>query len=124
MIITLRLSINFLIRLRNARLYSNGYPKMRNQSMVSRKRSSVGGDSAGGNITAGLCIYNRDNKGPEIRKQILIYPATDLSGRPYYSYERYGSGYGLDNEAHKFSRAYVKNERGAEKFICITGTLR
>lgn len=69
----------------------------------------VGGDSAGGNITAGLCIYNRDHKRLKIAKQILIYPAIDLSGNIYYSYQRYGVGYGLDNEVDKFSRAYVKN---------------
>lgn len=74
-------------------------------------RIVVGGDSAGGNISAGLCIYNRDHENIEISKQVLIYPAADLSGRTYYSHERYGSGYGLESsETQKFVRAYVDNE--------------
>ncbi|MFL4477338.1 alpha/beta hydrolase [Paeniglutamicibacter sp. ORCA_105] len=37
----------------------------------------VGGDSAGGNLSAVVALRARDNKGPELAKQILIYPVTD-----------------------------------------------
>ena len=43
------------------------------------KDIAVAGDSAGGNITAVLCQKARDEKGPKISKQLLIYPAVDLS---------------------------------------------
>ena len=40
---------------------------------------SVGGDSAGGNLAAVVAIAARDNKGPAISGQVLIYPATDFA---------------------------------------------
>lgn len=38
----------------------------------------VGGDSAGGNLTAVVTINARDNGGPKIKGQVLVYPATDM----------------------------------------------
>jgi acetyl esterase len=37
----------------------------------------VGGDSAGGNLTAALCLKSRDVSGPKIIAQVLIYPGLD-----------------------------------------------
>lgn len=37
----------------------------------------VGGDSAGGNLSAALCLKSRDVSGPKIIAQILIYPGLD-----------------------------------------------
>lgn len=34
----------------------------------------VAGDSAGGNLTAALCLKSRDHVGPKINGQVLIYP--------------------------------------------------
>lgn len=46
----------------------------------------VGGDSAGGNLAAVLAMRARDNNGPELAKQYLIYPVTDADfSRPSYS---------------------------------------
>lgn len=42
---------------------------------VDKARISVGGDSAGGNLAAGLCLLMRDRGGPPIQAQILLYPA-------------------------------------------------
>lgn len=41
---------------------------------------ALGGDSAGGNLSAGLSTYLRDNGGPRIDFQLLLYPSlgTDL----------------------------------------------
>lgn len=41
-------------------------------------RIAVGGDSAGGNISAALTLLARDKGGPNIKAQLLIYPVTDL----------------------------------------------
>lgn len=40
-------------------------------------RIAVGGDSAGGNLTAALALLVRDSGGPRIRHQTLVYPFTD-----------------------------------------------
>ena len=37
----------------------------------------VAGDSAGGNLSAALCLKSRDVKGPKIIAQVLIYPGLD-----------------------------------------------
>ncbi len=37
----------------------------------------VGGDSAGGNLAAAACLRARDEGGPRIRFQVLVYPAVD-----------------------------------------------
>lgn len=39
------------------------------------ERLIVAGDSAGGNLAAGLCLWIRDHGGPRILLQVLIYPA-------------------------------------------------
>ncbi|MFF3067753.1 alpha/beta hydrolase [Kitasatospora sp. NPDC057904] len=40
-------------------------------------RLAVGGDSAGGNLTAALTLLLRDEGGPAVRHQLLVYPNTD-----------------------------------------------
>jgi len=40
-------------------------------------RIAVGGDSAGGNLAAGVCLAMRDTGGPAPAMQLLIYPATE-----------------------------------------------
>jgi len=37
----------------------------------------VGGDSAGGNLSAVVALRARDNNGPQLAQQILVYPVTD-----------------------------------------------
>src|SRR5215216_5352696 len=48
------------------------------QLNVDAKQISVGGDSAGGNLAAIVAIDARDNGGPKLAGQLLIYPATDF----------------------------------------------
>jgi acetyl esterase len=45
---------------------------------IDASRLLVGGDSAGGNLAAVVCLAARDG-GPKIAGQLLIYPATDFS---------------------------------------------
>jgi len=46
---------------------------------VDASRVAVGGDSAGGNLAALVCQRSRDDFGPDIDFQLLVYPATDLT---------------------------------------------
>ncbi|HEY5052477.1 MAG TPA: alpha/beta hydrolase fold domain-containing protein [Solirubrobacterales bacterium] len=46
-------------------------------------RLAVGGDSAGGNLAAGVCLAMRDSSGPRPALQVLNYPAVDaIESRP------------------------------------------
>jgi acetyl esterase/lipase len=43
-------------------------------------RIAVGGDSAGGNLSAAVCLQARDSGGPQPAMQLLLYPVTDAVG--------------------------------------------
>jgi acetyl esterase len=46
---------------------------------ASPPRLGVMGESAGGNLSAVMCLLARDRGGPRIAHQALLYPATDLT---------------------------------------------
>ena len=48
-----------------------------NELGIDPTRIAIGGGSAGGGLSAGLALYNRDQGGPELRLQLLIYPMID-----------------------------------------------
>lgn len=48
----------------------------------------VGGDSAGGNLSAVMALRAKNQGGPQLARQILVYPVTDADfDRPSYSAE-------------------------------------
>ena len=55
-------------------------------------RIAVGGDSAGGNLSAVMCLMARDGTLPPIGYQVLIYPAVDLT-MTHPSYDRITDNY-------------------------------
>lgn len=57
-------------------------------------RLAVGGDSAGGTLAAAVCLQARDETGPGIVYQLLIYPATDMK-MDCPSHRTYGEGFRL-----------------------------
>ncbi|MDD3895097.1 MAG: alpha/beta hydrolase [Syntrophomonadaceae bacterium] len=61
-------------------------------------RIAVAGDSAGGNFAAIVTQMARDNNGPAITAQALIYPATNFSDFDTESYQQNGTGYMLLKE--------------------------
>ena len=59
------------------------------------ERLAVAGDSAGGNLAAVVSQQLRDEGGPRLAGQLLIYPATDVTG-DYASRVENAEGYFLD----------------------------
>ena len=57
---------------------------------IDREMLAVGGDSAGGNLSASICLMSRDENGPRPKLQILAYPVLDLSNTDTASYRKYG----------------------------------
>jgi acetyl esterase len=62
---------------------------------IDPSRLAVGGDSAGGNLSAAVALWARDHNGPKLRLQLLAYPVTDLVARTE-SYRLFNDGYGLN----------------------------
>jgi len=65
---------------------------------IDADRMGVAGDSAGGNLAAAVTLRNRDQSGPPICWQWLIYPITDYAFETP-SYREFASGYGLTRSA-------------------------
>lgn len=61
---------------------------------IDATRIAVGGDSAGGNLSAVMALMGRDGAVPAPGFQLLLYPATDLAGETR-SYDRCIEGYPL-----------------------------
>jgi acetyl esterase len=66
---------------------------------IDARRISVGGDSAGGNLATVIAMRCRDAGGPALARQLLIYPATDLSSFDTASYRELAEGYFLTRAA-------------------------
>ncbi len=58
------------------------------------ERIAIGGDSAGGTLSAAVALLSRDRGGPRLVHQLLVYPATDVAGDTA-SYAENGEGYFL-----------------------------
>lgn len=101
-------------------------------------RLAVCGDSAGGTMAAVTAQRARDEGGPPIAAQILLYPVTDHYSVQRPSYTERGTGYGLtregmmafwdyyltrpeDGEHHHASPLRAKNLAGLPKTYLITG---
>ncbi len=64
---------------------------------VNAAKVAVGGDSAGGNLAAALCIRVRDEFGPDIDFQLLVYPVVDCT-LSHPSIEENAEGYFLTKD--------------------------
>lgn len=78
---------------------------------VDPKRLAVGGDSAGGNISAVLALMARDGVAPAIVHQSLLYPAVDM-GMTMASFNRIPEDYPLSPKVARWFRdQYVRNDK-------------
>ncbi len=80
-------------------------------------RISVGGDSAGGNLAAVVSLQSRNEAGPHIAQQILVYPVTDLSSFGTPSYEEFAEGYGLTASEMEWFRAHYLARPGDARCV-------
>jgi len=60
-------------------------------------RIAIGGDSAGGNLAAVVCLRAKTASAPPLLFQLLIYPATEMNCI-FPSHEEFGKGYRLTND--------------------------
>jgi acetyl esterase len=77
-------------------------------------RLAVGGDSAGGNLAAAVALVLRDEGGPALVHQLLIYPVTDRNFDTR-SYLDNADGYNLTREAMRcYWRMYLRDDSDAD----------
>ena len=65
---------------------------------VDADRIAIGGDSAGGNLTAAVTLMARDKSGPQAKFQLLLYPVTDHNFKTG-SYLEYADNHYLTRDA-------------------------
>jgi acetyl esterase len=72
-------------------------------------RLAVGGDSAGGNLSAVTCLNAREAGFPDICFQLLIYPGTDMT-ESFPSHREFGEGYLLTRSLlYWFRTSYLRD---------------
>ena len=81
---------------------------------VDASRIAVGGDSAGGNLSAVIAQLARDRRGPRLAFQLLVYPVTDCRFDTA-SYRANAEGYFLTTAMMKwFWKKYLADPADAE----------
>jgi acetyl esterase len=73
-------------------------------------RIAVAGDSAGGNMAAVTALRVRDEGGPPVSGQLLLYPVTDYHTPGTPSYEENAEGYGLTRDTMKWFWAHYLSD--------------
>lgn len=77
---------------------------------IDSERIAVGGDSAGGTLAAGVTLLARDRDGPDLRHQLLVYPAMN-HGFETESYTENANGYFITRDDMKrFWDAYLETD--------------
>ncbi len=69
-----------------------------------KAKIAVCGDSAGANLAAVMCLLARDQGGPAIAAQLLVYPSVDLRLEGFESLEANRDGYLLTLETMRWFR--------------------
>jgi acetyl esterase len=81
-------------------------------------RLAVVGDSSGGNLAAALCLLTRDQDGPKISHQTLVYPFTDgsISSGDWETFAYCG----VDRDAgHLMMRTYAPDHSADEPLVSV-----
>ncbi|MBS1872628.1 MAG: alpha/beta hydrolase [Acidobacteria bacterium] len=81
---------------------------------IDPRRMVVAGDSAGGNLSAVVSMMARDNNGPQIALQVLVYPVTNLAALDTPSYREFATDYNLTAaQMEWFRRNYLRRPEDA-----------
>ena len=81
-----------------------------NELNVDINRVAIGGDSAGGNLAAAVCLALRDTAVPRLKFQLLIYPVVDFLADTE-SQREYATGYVLTKAAMtQFTNWYLPDD--------------
>ncbi len=75
---------------------------------IDPQRVAVGGDSAGGNLATVVAIAARDQVGPKLAGQILIYPSADMTAETE-SHRQFREGYMLTHAVMQYFRGHYLN---------------
>ena len=75
-------------------------------------RIVVAGDSAGGTLAAAAALQLRDEAGPGLRGQLLLYPVTDYYTPATRSYQQNAQGYGLTRDTMIWFWNHYLNDPG------------
>ncbi|WP_246398198.1 alpha/beta hydrolase [Mycobacterium vicinigordonae] len=70
-------------------------------------RLVLAGDSAGGNLATGVCLLARDQGGPPIAFQLLIYPVVDQRRKPSGAHARSAPGVLTIDHQRWFTEQYL-----------------
>jgi acetyl esterase len=73
---------------------------------VDPRRIAVGGDSAGGNLATVISLKFRDEGGPALALQVLVYPVTNLASFDTPSYQEFAEGYYLTRAEMEWFRGH------------------
>jgi acetyl esterase len=73
---------------------------------IDPRRIAVGGDSAGGNLSAVMCLKSREEGGPALALQVLVYPVTNLASFDTPSYSEFAAGYYLTRAEMEWFRGH------------------
>lgn len=82
---------------------------------VDASRIAIGGGSAGGGLTAALALYNRDNNGPDVVFQLLVYPMLDDTHETPSGYEVTHPNVWNRDVSLKAWKMYLGEEHGADE---------
>ena len=87
-----------------------GRRRMRPNCRADPARIMLAGDSAGGNMAAVTALRVRDEGGPALSGQMLLYPVTDYHTPGTPSYVENADGYGLTRDTMEWFWAHYLND--------------
>jgi acetyl esterase len=79
---------------------------------IDPRRIAVGGDSAGGNLAAVISLKFRDEGGPALALQVMVYPVTNLASFDTPSYQEFAEGYYLTRAEMEWFRGHYLESAG------------
>lgn len=81
---------------------------------IDNSKIAIAGDSAGGNMAAAITLKSKNENGPDIKFQLLLYPVTDAKMKSD-SYKEFENGPWLTKKSMEyFWKAYLNDKKQEE----------